>query len=83
LAFVGKLEIEVLIAFLFLQPEAPKAAPAIEARPAPAFKKKSSVAVLAAFFIPSEMGLSVFSDGVSSGFLSVLLSSVFVVVPSL
>ena len=71
-AFVGRFDIEFLIAFLFLHPDVPKAAPAIAARPEPAFKKKSSVAVLAAFFIPSEMALSPGLSGVcgvASGFL--------------
>ncbi len=72
-AFVGKLDIEFLIAFLFLYPDASKAAPAIETRPAPAFKKESSVADLVASFITSEMAPPVGCHGVPSGFLSSFL----------
>ena len=82
-ALLGKLEIEFLIAFLFLIPAVPNAAVAIEARPAPACSAKSSPALLAALFTPFEIASDILESGFESvdGVSSVYLSIVVVVVP--
>ena len=80
---LGKLDIEFLIACLFLIPAVPNAAVAIEARPAPACNAKSSPALLATPFTPFEIVSDILESGFESvdGVPSVFLSIVVVVVP--
>ena len=76
LAFAGKLEMELLIAFLFLHFAVPRVAPTIDARPAPgpACSAKSSPPLLAATLTPFEIVFYILGsgfvsdDGVSSVF---------------